>query len=516
MVAFVTYELYVLQKISMDIQNDDVPEAVAFLVMVDEAGDVYRDAMGAVTGVEGALSDLSSNRREFEAVLADAKSMESPDSEGYQSLLAIEAHMKNFISAFNADIKTKIGSDYSRQALVKDLRVLYMNDLQPIEDILDVVSAAEQEEMHAGLTGLVETLRSIKMLAVSVSLAAIALASLIAYVLSSSITTRLTRLDEAAQKIANGELSSEEIVDDSNDELASLSYSVNTMQRALVELIGSISQVTEDVHSSAKALAEIGKDVVSGASVQAEKATLIATASEELSLTISEVARQGTSTYDEAKRAEDSAREGRLVIGEMVNSIEQVSVQMQDMSSAVQQLGHHSEEVGQVIKVIQSIAEQTNLLALNAAIEAARAGEFGRGFAVVADEVRALAERTTKATQEVAKIIQAIQDGTRDTVNRTEENCQLVEVGVMQSENAIKALENIVRGSESLQGMVSSIATAAEEQTAVTREIATDITAISDISAQSLSRAEQSAQRIAALDTKVVELNTLIRKFRVM
>lgn len=231
-------------------------------------------------------------------------------------------------------------------------------------------------------------------------------------------------------------------------------------------------------------------------------------------MTISEVAQQGTSTYEEARRSETSAEDGRNVIVEMVASIQQVSTQMSDMSLQMNTLGSHGEQIGSVIKVIEDIAEQTNLLALNAAIEAARAGEFGRGFAVVADEVRALAERTTKATQEVSGIIQSIQSGTQEAVTYTQDNCRLVEIGVEQSSGAVSALEAIVSGAGNVQSMVNSIATAAEEQTAVTKEIAADITAISDISEQSLQLATRSSENTSGLNGKVAELEALVGKFK--
>lgn len=227
------------------------------------------------------------------------------------------------------------------------------------------------------------------------------------------------------------------------------------------------------------------------------------------------MAQQGSSTFEEAKRSEASAEEGRNVIVEMVASIQQVSQQMSDMSVQMNELGTHSEQIGSVIKVIEDIAAQTNLLALNAAIEAARAGEFGRGFAVVADEVRALAERTTKATKEVAGIIQAIQSGTHEAVTYTQDNCRLVEIGVEQSQGAVSSLEAIVAGAANVQSMVNSIATAAEEQTAVTKEIASDITAISDISEQSLALANRSSESVAGLSGKVAQLDQLIGKFRI-
>ncbi|EOD79932.1 N-acetylglucosamine regulated methyl-accepting chemotaxis protein [Grimontia indica] len=515
MVAFVWIKLAFLQEVGIEVRTDDVPEAIGYLGLIDEAGDVYRDSMGVINDVTGAKEDLKSNIKEYMDLIGHVRLLETPGSEDFQRLAEIEEHMKAYLAAFENSILPRVGNGVEMSDLVEELHDVYLMHLAPIEDILDQVSSEEVAETDKALGSLLEAYEVMRMTLLSLAAVAILLSCGIAYLLSTSITRRLTILNQAAQRIANGELSNESIEDKSGDELASLAVSVNGMQASLVSLISSIRGVTEEVHFSAKALSTISQDVVSGASMQDEKATLIATASEELSLTISEVANQGTATFDEAKRSEEAAHEGRRVIGEMVNSIQQVSVQMQEMSVSMRELGSHSEEIGNVIKVIQGIAEQTNLLALNAAIEAARAGEFGRGFAVVADEVRALAERTTQATQEVSTIIQSIQTGTQNAVTSTEENCGLVEIGVNHSESAVKALDDIFNGAASVQSMISTIATAADEQTSVTREIASDITAISDISSKSLDSAQQSADRIASLDRKVDELDALIGKFKV-
>ncbi|WP_028023213.1 methyl-accepting chemotaxis protein [Enterovibrio calviensis] len=515
MVVLVWFEVTGLKSEVTKLRTDDVPEVLSYLVLIDEAGDVYRDSIGVVTGVEGSAASLKENNNEFQAVISRAMQQEERGSSDYQTLERASQKMRDFQSAFDRDVASQLSLNENNQALITTLHALYIEHLQPIENMLDQSSVIENAQMEASFNTLMADFDDIKKMNVIISLVAIMLSCLIAYWLSSSITNRLTVLDETAQRIARGELVSEGIEDNTGDELSSLAVSINSMQQSLIDLIGAISSVTKDVHQSTVELSALGNNVVSGASSQSDKAAMIATAAEELSLTISEVAHQGTSTFDEAKKSEMHAVEGRQVIGEMVNSIQHVSIQMQDMSGTMQQLGEHSEEIGNVIKVISGIAEQTNLLALNAAIEAARAGEFGRGFAVVADEVRALAERTTKATQEVANIVQSIQTGTQDAVSRTQENYKLVELGVSQSDGAVKALEDIVSGAAMVQSMISSIATAAEEQTAVTKEIASDITAISDISNQSLSQAQQSASNILVLEGKVEELNQLISRFKI-
>nr|WP_267134891.1 methyl-accepting chemotaxis protein [Vibrio sp. L3-7] len=514
LVGIVWVEVINAHKSADEIRLDDVPGTVTYLVLIDEAGDVYRDALGSIVRVDNALNDYRTNKNEFAQAIAEAKRLESRGSEDHRRIQRIEDLMGRFTQEFESKLVPKISDDGALLSNIQQLRSLYEQNLIPIENLLDQASANERADTEQSLLTLTDSFTTIEQTIMVLSAIAIAFGGVIALILSSSITNRLTRLEQVARRVANGDLTAGDIVDDSGDELADLAKSINQMQKSLVDLLGSISSVTHQVQSVTGELSSISQDIVSGASAQADKANLIATAAEELSLTISEVAQQGTSTYEEARRSETSAEDGRNVIVEMVASIEQVSAQMSDMSVQMNTLGSHGEQIGSVIKVIEDIAGQTNLLALNAAIEAARAGEFGRGFAVVADEVRALAERTTKATQEVSGIIQSIQSGTQEAVTYTQDNCRLVEIGVEQSSGAVSALEAIVSGAANVQSMVNSIATAAEEQTAVTKEIAADITAISDISEQSLQLATRSSENTSGLNAKVAELEALVGKFK--
>lgn len=514
LVAFVWIEVTGSHRVADEIRMDDVPELVNYLVLVDETADVYRDAMGAVTHVNGALNDYRANKGQFFEAVGKVKALESVGTPDYRRIERVENLMKEFNTAFENQIAPKVNQEAAFLDNIRDLRALYEQYLVPIEALLDEASMAEEVQTDKALLALTDSFTAMERMIIILTTISIAAGAVIAYLLSNSITSRLTKVEQVARKVASGDLTAEDIVDDSDDELAHLGQSINQMQKSLVGLIGSISSVTNQVQSASGELSSISQDIVSGASAQADKATLIATAAEELSLTISEVAQQGTSTYEEARRSETSAEDGRSVIVEMVASIQQVSAQMGEMSEQMNTLGSHGEQIGSVIKVIEDIAEQTNLLALNAAIEAARAGEFGRGFAVVADEVRALAERTTKATQEVSGIIQAIQSGTQEAVTYTQDNCRLVDIGVEQSSGAVQALEAIVNGAANVQSMVNSIATAAEEQTAVTKEIAADITAISDISESSLQLATRSSESTMSLNAKVKELETLLGQFK--
>ncbi|MGF1910674.1 methyl-accepting chemotaxis protein [Vibrio kasasachensis] len=516
MVTIIAYEVVESHAVAEDVRTNVVPEVVAYLTLLDQMGDVYRDAVGAVSGVQGALDGYYSNKNQFADVLLELKSYQGSGSTGYQRLLDMEQYMEQFTKEFESNVLPQIKGDYRYSEVLPQVSGYFDAYLYPLETLLDEVTSAEVDNSQTVIGSLSDSFTTIENTIGVLSTITIIVSCAIAYLLSHSITTRLTNLEQVAQKVADGDLSSDPIVDKSGDELSSLASSINRMQGSLLSLIGSINTVTGEVKTVTAELTTVSQGLVQGASEQADKAHLIATASEELSQTISEVAHQSTTTYEQARSSEGVAQTGRDIIVEMVASIQQVSGQMEEMSSQMNALGSHGEKIGSVIKVIEGIAEQTNLLALNAAIEAARAGEFGRGFAVVADEVRALAERTTSATKEVSGIIQAIQIGTQEAVTCTEDNRRLVEIGVSQSTGAVGALEEIVAGAAHVQSMINSIATAAEEQTAVTREITADITMISDISNQSLQLASDSSGDIKDLNDKVLELEELMGKFRLV
>jgi len=514
LVGVIWVEVTDSHEVANEVRGDDVPELVGYLILIDEAGDVYRDALSSVVGIPGALEGYRRNKQEFAEAINVVKGLETPGGEDYQRIEKVERHMSGFAQGFESNIVPMLKGNSAYIEGIPPLRKLYTDHLEPIEALLDEESASVTQGADESLQLLTDSFDTIENTILILFAIALVLTCAIAYFLSNSITIRLSKLDSVAQKVAEGDLTTTDLVDNSGDELANLASSINKMQGSLTTLIGSISSVSNQVQHVTADLSNVSQDIVVGASSQAEKANLIATAAEELSLTIAEVAQQGVATFEEAKKSEESAESGRVVITEMVDSIQQVSVQMTEMSTQMNELGEHGEQIGSVIRVIEGIAEQTNLLALNAAIEAARAGEFGRGFAVVADEVRALAERTTTATQEVAGIIQQIQSGTQEAVTYTQENCQLVEIGVERSSGAVTALNEIVTGAGNVQSMVNSIATAAEEQTAVTKEIAADITAISDISARSLELANSSSDNVNGLNAKVAELESLVNKFK--
>ena len=240
----------------------------------------------------------------------------------------------------------------------------------------------------------------------------------VAWGLLNIIRQRLDVIAAKAKSIADGDLSEPPINETNKDELGELARAIDAMQQSLRSVLSNITSVASEVASNTQMVEDTTKLVASGIEEQADKATLIASAVEEMTVTVNQVADQSTDAAASSRQAGEEATNGGKLMQETVNGMNRISEVVNETAETVDSLGKRGEEIGNVIKVINDIAEQTNLLALNAAIEAARAGELGRGFAVVADEVRSLAERTSKATEEVGGLISSIQNETRQAVER--------------------------------------------------------------------------------------------------
>jgi methyl-accepting chemotaxis protein len=233
-----------------------------------------------------------------------------------------------------------------------------------------------------------------------------------------------------------------------------------------------------------------------------------------MSATSSDIAQNCQLAAEGAQRASQSANNGAEVVERTVAVMGQIAAKVQATAKTVESLGERSDQIGAIIGTIEDIADQTNLLALNAAIEAARAGEHGRGFAVVADEVRALAERTTRATKEIGEMIKAIQKETKGAVTAMEQGVQQVESGTVEAAKSGDALRDILEQINAVTMQVNQIATAAEEQTATTSEISSNMMQITQVVQDTAGGAHQSATAAAQLSGNAVELQRLVSQFK--
>jgi len=381
------------------------------------------------------------------------------------------------------------------------------------QDVIDKLmdSKIKQAKLTSDNNTKVAHAASILMITLVVVGAIIAI--MLGLIITRMITTPLRYAVDTASAIGAGDLTVDVQVT-SRDETGQLMAAIKTMTENLRTTISQVSDTSTQVAAAASQLHSTAERIATGAEEVAAQSGTVATAGEEMSATSGDIAQSCQMAAEGAQRASQSASNGAEVVERTVAVMGQIAAKVQESARTVESLGARSDQIGEIIGTIEDIADQTNLLALNAAIEAARAGEQGRGFAVVADEVRALAERTTRATKEIGEMIKAIQKETKGAVAAMEQGVQQVEAGTSEASKSGAALCDILEQVNAVAMQVSQIATAAEEQTATTGEISSNMQQITEVVQQTSLGAHESATAAAQLSGNAEELQRLVRQFK--
>lgn len=279
-----------------------------------------------------------------------------------------------------------------------------------------------------------------------------------------------------------------------------------------------LREVSEAVHATASASNQISsstEELAAGTQEQSAQTGEIASAVNQMTATIVQTTRHAGEAASTAKQAGDNAKKGGEAVEKTIEGINKVAKVVTRAAGVVDELGKGSEQIGEIVQVIDDIADQTNLLALNAAIEAARAGEQGRGFAVVADEVRKLAERTTKATKEIANMIKKIQVDTKEAVTSMNEGTKEVEVGITLAQAAGESLQQIIEAVVKVSDIINQVAAASEEQSSAAEQISKNIESITNVTHETASGTQQIARAAEDLNRLTNNLQDLIQQFKV-
>ena len=291
--------------------------------------------------------------------------------------------------------------------------------------------------------------------------------------------------------------------------------SINNVTDSLGRTITEISEAITTAASAANQISCSTEEMSAGAQEQSSQAIEVAGAIEQMAKSIFETTKNTTTAAEASKNAGLTAREGGKAVDETIEEMIRISEVVMKGAATVQELGKSSNEIGEIVHVIDDIADQTNLLALNAAIEAARAGEQGRGFAVVADEVRKLAEKTSKATQEIDAMIKFIQKNTEGAVQSMKQGTMEVENGKRLAEKAGGSLKEIITGAERVSNIVNQVAVASEEQSVTSQQITQSIDLITNVAQQSALGVTQIAKAAENLNQLTGNLRSLIACFKV-
>ncbi len=336
-------------------------------------------------------------------------------------------------------------------------------------------------------------------------------AAFITYLITKPLGDAVSALTDIAE--GEGDLTSRLNVS-GRDEIADLGRSFNNFVSKIQTAISDVAVATTQLASAADKMAAITVDTREGAGRQQSETDLVATAMNEMTVTVQEVAKNAITAADAAQQADNYAEEGRNTVTQTIDSIDALAREVEMAANVIQIVEQDSDKIGSVLEVIKGIAEQTNLLALNAAIEAARAGEQGRGFAVVADEVRTLASRTQQSTQEIQLMVESLQTGSKNAVSAMESGQSKAKVTVEQASEAGTALHHITQSVGDINQMNNQIAEAAKQQGEVAEEINQNIINITDVANETANGADQLSSASSELANLSNDLQTLIGRFK--
>lgn len=316
------------------------------------------------------------------------------------------------------------------------------------------------------------------------------------------------------EKIAKGDLTVRMTGNYTGDYLV-IKESINNLAESFSKALSEVANAVSATASAGTQISSSAEEMAAGAQEQSAQTSDVAASVEEMTRTILETTQNASHAAEAAKKAGKVAVEGGSAVHETVEGMNKIAAVVQKSAQTVQDLGKSSDQIGEIVQVIDDIADQTNLLALNAAIEAARAGEQGRGFAVVADEVRKLAERTTKATKEIADMIKQIQKDTAEAVHAMSSGTEEVEKGKKLADKAGQSLEEIISVTQEVVDMITQVAAASEQQSSAAEQISKNVEGINNVARESAQGIQQIARASEDLNRLTVNLQDLMSKFSI-
>ncbi|GHV05509.1 methyl-accepting chemotaxis protein [Campylobacterota bacterium] len=328
-----------------------------------------------------------------------------------------------------------------------------------------------------------------------------------------SITKPLTKVQETMSAIEKTGDFRKRIDVDSTDEVGTTAKTINHLLGSLQDTFKTILQAASQLDTASVQLTEVSQKVAKGSERTSDSSSDMAASVEEMTASINQVSDNAKETSTNAETMMELSKNGAEIVHRTVSEMQAMAEAVRNSSGTIAELGKQSEQISGIVQTIKDVADQTNLLALNAAIEAARAGEQGRGFAVVADEIRKLAERTTSATTEIAAMISAIQESSHTAVESMARAADRVSSGVELADQAGGAINNIKDGAGAVQSHVKDIASALNEQSSASQQIAAQVEKVAQATDENAEAAKHSSQAAINIANLSKSMRDSVSKF---